>query len=147
MFHRSFSEGDKSDTQPNPFSGVWAAAVTPHRRNGFEADYAGMLEQQLEGKIDAWDIRWYWSIFNRKGVSLFPKYSLVKNIGFDGSGIHCFDGQQTGDEIYAHRFQPAFPDKIVVNKEARKTIINYWRLLNNHDIVTRVRRKLLQILR
>ncbi len=44
MFHRSFSEGDKSDTQPNPFSGVWAAAVTPHRRNGFEADYAGMLE-------------------------------------------------------------------------------------------------------
>jgi len=25
-------------------SGVWAAAVTPHRRRGFEADYASMLE-------------------------------------------------------------------------------------------------------
>ncbi len=27
------------------FSGVWAAAVTPHRRQGYEADFAGMLEQ------------------------------------------------------------------------------------------------------
>jgi hypothetical protein len=29
---------------PNPFTGVWAAAVTPHRGHKFEADYAGMLE-------------------------------------------------------------------------------------------------------
>jgi dihydrodipicolinate synthase/N-acetylneuraminate lyase len=29
---------------PKPFTGVWAAAVTPHRGHKFEADYAGMLE-------------------------------------------------------------------------------------------------------
>lgn len=34
----------KSEPPPALFQGVWAAAVTPHRRKGFEADYAGMLE-------------------------------------------------------------------------------------------------------
>ena len=35
---------NKSENRPTLFQGVWAAAVTPHRRKGFEADYAGMLE-------------------------------------------------------------------------------------------------------
>jgi dihydrodipicolinate synthase/N-acetylneuraminate lyase len=43
MFQRR-SQAGQSEPTPNPFQGVWAAAVTPHRRHGFEADYAGMLE-------------------------------------------------------------------------------------------------------
>jgi dihydrodipicolinate synthase/N-acetylneuraminate lyase len=43
MFQRR-SQADNSAPSPNLFQGVWAAAVTPHRRHGFEADYAGMLE-------------------------------------------------------------------------------------------------------
>ena len=41
----------KAEPQLPGFRGVWAAAVTPHRREGFEADHAAMLElvDQLSG--------------------------------------------------------------------------------------------------
>ncbi len=34
----------KAEPQRSGLSGVWAAAVTPHRREGYEADFASMLE-------------------------------------------------------------------------------------------------------
>ncbi len=34
----------KAEPQRPGFRGVWAAAVTPHRREGYEADFAAMLE-------------------------------------------------------------------------------------------------------
>jgi hypothetical protein len=50
-------------------------------------DYSTLMEQQIQGKVDSWAIRWYVSTFLRNGVSLFPPQSLVRNIGFD-SGRH-----------------------------------------------------------
>lgn len=51
-------------------------------------DYYGMLKKQKNGVTDSWAIRWYWSVFNNKGLILYPPISMVKNIGFDGSGTH-----------------------------------------------------------
>lgn len=51
--------------------------------------YSEMLEKQMNGSIDSWAIRWYWSVFMQGGIVLFPPYTLVRNIGFDGSGTHC----------------------------------------------------------
>lgn len=47
-----------------------------------------MLKNQISGINNSWAIRWAASLFVERKVSLFPKFSLVKNIGFDGSGIH-----------------------------------------------------------
>lgn len=59
-------------------------------------DYGGcykcydMLIDNIERKSnDSWAIRWYYTIFARGGLTIYPKNSLVKNIGFDGSGTHC----------------------------------------------------------
>jgi len=54
-------------------------------------DYFGMLERQRGGSIDSWAIRWYLSVFMRDGLTLYPARTLVRNIGFDGSGTHCAD--------------------------------------------------------
>lgn len=51
-------------------------------------DYATMLERQMSGQRDSWAIRWYWSVFLKNGLVLFPPMSLVSNTGFDGSGTH-----------------------------------------------------------
>jgi hypothetical protein len=51
-------------------------------------DYATMLERQMSGQRDSWAIRWYWSVFLKGGLILFPPMSLVSNTGFDGSGTH-----------------------------------------------------------
>jgi hypothetical protein len=51
-------------------------------------DYTGMLKAQTEGKNNSWAIRWYASAFLANKLTLYPKESLVTNIGFDGSGTH-----------------------------------------------------------
>jgi hypothetical protein len=48
-----------------------------------------MLKAQQEGKVDSWAIRWYLTTFLMQGLTLYPGRSLVRNIGFDGSGTHC----------------------------------------------------------
>jgi len=61
-------------------------------RHQFNVDgsygYANMLVCQMSGLIDSWAVRWYWSVFMRGGVVLYPPVSLVRNAGFDGSGSH-----------------------------------------------------------
>ena len=51
--------------------------------------YTRLLERQALGKVDSWAIRWYATNFllGRKG--LYPSKSLLENIGFDGTGVHC----------------------------------------------------------
>jgi hypothetical protein len=38
---------------------------------------------------NSWAIKWYYSVFIRNGLGLFPTKSLVCNIGFDNTGVHC----------------------------------------------------------
>jgi hypothetical protein len=50
--------------------------------------FSAMLEQRLGRQLDSWGILWWWAVFKWGGVVLYPPHSLVRNIGFDGSGIH-----------------------------------------------------------
>jgi hypothetical protein len=54
------------------------------RFNLSDYDYATMLDNKK-----SWAIRWYYSVFLRNGLGLFPTKSLIGNIGFDGSGENC----------------------------------------------------------
>lgn len=47
------------------------------------------VEENYNGTLNTWAIKWYSSIFLNKGLCLYPNKTLVRNIGFDGSGIHC----------------------------------------------------------
>ena len=55
---------------------------------GGRYDYHRMLKRQMNGEIDSWAIRWYYSVFEHDGLVLFPPRTLVSNGGFDGSGTH-----------------------------------------------------------
>jgi hypothetical protein len=74
-------------------------------RKRFDLDgaypYFKMLEKQLAGKTDSWAIRWYLSVFMCQGLALFPAKSLIANIGFDGSGVHCgkHSGMQRPEDV------------------------------------------------
>lgn len=50
--------------------------------------FSRMLELQMNGKIDSWGIRWYWSIFKNNGLNCFPSNTLVLNNGFDATATH-----------------------------------------------------------
>ncbi len=65
-------------------------------------DYTTMLQRQMKGQRDSWGIRWYWSVFRRNGITLFPPTSLVRNTGMDETGTHgggrfrSFDAHKDG---------------------------------------------------
>ncbi len=53
--------------------------------------FSEMLRYQMQGKIDSWAIRWYWTVFKANGLIAYPKSSYIINIGMDGSGVNCGD--------------------------------------------------------
>ncbi len=50
--------------------------------------YLQMLKDNIDGKINSWAINWHASLFLKNKYCLYPKKSLVINIGLDGSGTH-----------------------------------------------------------
>ena len=48
-----------------------------------------MLQANSEGRNDSWAIRWHASAFLENMLTLYPRQSLVNNIGLDASGTHC----------------------------------------------------------
>lgn len=51
-------------------------------------NYVKMLKKTLVNKNSSWAIKWYASAFLNKKLTLYPPYSLIHNIGNDGSGIN-----------------------------------------------------------
>jgi hypothetical protein len=49
------------------------------------------LKRNVSGELHTWAVRWYASVFLKDGLCLYPRLSLVRNHGFDGTGAHCHD--------------------------------------------------------
>jgi len=73
--------------------------------------YMRMLVRQSRGRIDSWAIRWRASAFVRGGLTLWPRVSLVRNFGLDGSGVHC-DSTDYFDVMTSDK--PFMPDDIPI---------------------------------
>lgn len=50
--------------------------------------YTQLLERQSRGVVDSWAILWHASMYLQKRLSLYPRETLVENLGLDGSGTH-----------------------------------------------------------
>ncbi len=91
--------------------------------------YFKMLNSEIDSKIDTWDIRWYLSTFMLGGLTLHPVQSLVKNIGFDGSGTHCIK-EEKDFTIYQNKINK-FPQDVVEDKQVKSLIFKYLRKEKN----------------
>lgn len=61
-------------------------------------------EYFVEQKADIWSINWALAHYLTETYAIFPSRSLIKNIGFDGTGVHScetkvFDGKLLQDEL------------------------------------------------
>ena len=87
------------------------------QRGGKDTPY--ILKLQMEGFIDAWDVRFYTDNVLKDKYTVFPTKTFVTNIGLDGSGTHCGNvkksGSATSTELPAVDF--SFPDKLEFNNE------------------------------
>ncbi|GAB7081069.1 sugar transferase [Megalodesulfovibrio paquesii] len=52
-------------------------------------DYWGQILANRAGTLKTWAVFWYASVFQKNGLCLHPRASLVDNIGHDGTGTNC----------------------------------------------------------
>ena len=56
--------------------------------NRMGSDMAGMLDKQMEGKINSWAIRWCYNQFKKDMYTVNPAVSKIINIGFTEEATH-----------------------------------------------------------
>lgn len=133
------------DPQSTGYSRLKADAALRKRFNLDGAyDYFSMLEEQLKGRVDSWAVRWNLSVFVRGGLTLFPRATLVTNIGFDGSGTHCGSGitlwQDSRPLGSDSTKRGLFPNSLQVDEVAYRAVKQFLRSAHSSWIIRKLAR-------
>ena len=96
----------------------------------FSIDHTENFWKQVKefkaGKINSWAIRWYLTLFNNDGLALYPRQSMIQNMGTDGSGTHS-----DIDNVYQVELATSpitdFPKEIEENKQAYEAIKYFYK--------------------
>ncbi|HET7086155.1 MAG TPA: glycosyltransferase [Rhizomicrobium sp.] len=103
--------------------------------------YVRMLEDQIAGRNDSWAIRWRASVILNNMLSLYPRRSLIQNIGLDGSGTHGEAPVIQGDEGESAAVNvDAIP--LVHSDQALQAFAKFNRRLHRRGFRDRVLRRL-----
>ncbi len=86
--------------------------------------FTNMLQEQIDGKINSWAIRWTATAVIHNMVSFFPKQALSKHIGFGNEATH-----ETGEKDYNSHLvlSPIEIPIIPINVRENETAIKEWR--------------------
>lgn len=79
--------------------------------------HSRLAYHQIIGKSDSWAIYWHFCVLQAGGLTLYPAKSLVKNIGFDGSGTHR---EERNDSQLLWNVLPELTDKIYEDQCIRR---------------------------
>lgn len=114
-------------------------------RKQFDLDgnykYFTMLKSQQNGKTNSWAIRWYLSVFLNKGLALYPKQTMVQNVGFDGTGENCLVSTIAEHKIDGNFKVSNFPENIEVSLVLKNVLANMPKpKLKLSSIIQRIKR-------
>ena len=84
------------------------------------------LERNVAGDLKTWAVRWYASIFLNGGLCLYPRRTLVRNHGFDGTGANCH-----ADTTDYHR-QLKLADSCRIARQSAKEHPTYLKSMQQH---------------
>jgi hypothetical protein len=89
-------------------------------------DLTNMLTNQMGGKLDSWYVRWSYHAVNRDLYTVYPKVSLVNNLGHDGTGVHCGKNEKSPCSHKELSTHSSFKFKVNIKLE-RKVISKFNR--------------------
>lgn len=102
---------------------------SPQLRKAFNAggdDLSSMLDDQIQGKIDAWDIRADYARFKKNMLGINPVRSYALNIGM-GSGTHTTTATTYWDsDISLAVEHPRFMDEVSVDYYIHKIYLSCY---------------------
>jgi len=107
--------------------------------------FSRMLDHQSKGLIQSWAIRWYASAFLKDKLTLYPGQSLIKNIGFDNTGVNSsdWDKKRYDTSIRMEKIK-LLPVDVKENKEMRMKLGNYFRRTQK-PFLLKVKHKILSL--
>jgi len=119
-------------------SGVQDMLSNPLERDRFDRgghDMSRMLEQQLKEGYLTWDISWDYIMYQKDAYVLRPVKSLVYNIGFDGTGVHC--GNMDAKSMIApfptsRNYNIKLPAIVKVNSRMELYFRNFYDHVSSH---------------
>lgn len=87
------------------------------------ADLEAQLIGNVRGTADSWAVFWALKVIYEKGLCINPYGTLIHNIGFDGSGVHC--KKREGE---SGSFQPEwqcgkkvrFPNEVCIGEKTKE---------------------------
>lgn len=125
-----------------------AQIQTKNLQKEFDIDgsypYTKMLQDQIKGKNNSWAIRWYASAFLENMLCLYPRNSLVENIGYDGTHFNNVQKDEFFGKISQTYIQP---HKIAIkeNDIARRSLFLFYK--KRFSILSKIIRKFRSLLR
>lgn len=102
-------------------------------------DLPKLLEMQMKGRIDSWAIRWCYNQFKQNKYTIYPCKSLITNIGFDGSGTHCGNGNEYNVNIFND-----FTYNLSNNIEENSNILRKTKRYYSDTIERKIKRKIIK---
>lgn len=98
--------------------------------NYWGSDRSSMLDDQMNQRINSWAIRFDYAMFTNNMYNIVPIYSLVKNIGHDGSGTHSRTNCTAEDDFYVdlnNQYKEINLQNVEVDERIRLNFINFFK--------------------
>ncbi|ORU93994.1 MAG: sugar transferase [Cycloclasticus sp. symbiont of Bathymodiolus heckerae] len=108
-------------------------------------NYYSHLELNNSNKLNTWAIFWYATVYFEGGLSLHPNCSYVKNIGHDGSGVHCKSNDKF-NVLLTNSYESDFSDNVSISSQHNRALAKYY---NSQKLgfFTKVVRKIFGLIR
>jgi len=89
-------------------------------------DVPNMIEQRIQGTLDAWTSGWLLAAYLNRAYYVYPMVSHIQNIGMDGTGVHCSvtDRFRT---LQATIEPTRFPGGVLINDAINAHFRTYYR--------------------
>ena len=134
---------DRVDWAASTFATFISNRRDRHAFNRGGNDLTDLLTQQVEGRINSWDICWCYAHYTNNAGCIYPIVSKVRNSGTDGSGTH-YTSTSTKYDVVVDKLPPkSFPPTIDVDP----IILRQFKAFYDVSIRDRLKRVIVRILR
>jgi len=118
---------DKVDWEVRDFDAFINDPEEVARFNRGGDDMSQILKLQIDNKISSWGIRWDYAHYRHNAYCFRPTYSIVGNIGNDGTGVHCAPTDKFDVAINEQSsFNLTEPDKLALNEELNNRFATFY---------------------
>ena len=90
-------------------------------------DYLGLLRAAAAGRVDSWAVCWYARTWLAGGLVAYPRVSLVRNSGLDGTGTHGANTAGFEAAVWEDPAPPRAPEVVVPCEEALVQVEDFLR--------------------